>query len=323
MNNIEIEELEKYESLNGSITSRRINEIKNRIRNGFYQTSSSSSSSSSSTSNEILTPKKIIPTPKRRILNLKRDVSDKRDFKLTEQVFSTISIPNNIDWTDTMSPVKNQGQLGSCVGFATAAMKEWQEQREHDKEVADGKKYMREEDHYDLSEAWIYWKCKEIDPWPNSEGTSIRCAMQVLQKHGVPCEKAYPYSDKYKGKPESWAKLIAKWGKIDSYWRCRGIDDLRLALPNGPVVIGIACFREIFSPSDSGIVSYPNNPDEILGGHAICSVGYNDDHSLIKFKNSWGTKWGNNGYGYIPYTYVNDFMWDAWVAKDLSVTKKI
>jgi len=256
-------------------------------------------------------------------LTLLKDEPDKRDFRLSENVFEPIKSPNSVDWTEKMSPVKDQGQLGSCVGFAVAAMKEWQEQIEHDKEVAEGKKYEREEDYYDLSEAWIYWNCKKIDPWPDSEGTSIRCAMQVLHRIGVPCEDAYPYSDQFEGSPKRWAKLIAKWGLIDSYYRCNGIDDLKIALPNGPVVIGVACFREIFFVDDTGVIPYPANPDEMLGGHAVCAVGYDDSKQLVKFKNSWSFAWGQNGYGYLPYKYIDDFMWDSWIAKDIAVTKKM
>ena len=259
-------------------------------------------------------------------LNLIKDKPDERDFKLDYEVFGgKTDLARIVNYTDDMSPVKNQGGLGSCVGFAVAAMKEWQEKIEHEKELSEGKTYKRPED-YDLSEAWVYWNSKKIDPWPNEEGTSIRCAMQVLRKIGVPCEKAYPYSDKYKGSPEKWAKLIAKWGLIDSYWRCKSLRDLRVALNNGPVVIGIACFREIFYASQSnppGYVNYPKNPDEVLGGHAICVVGYNDNTKLVKFKNSWGTAWGDDGYGYLSYKYIKHFMWDAWIAKDLQVTKKI
>ena len=297
MNNIEISELKKYNMDLKSCTDEEINGIKNEISRRLKKASS--------------------------MLNLEKDVFDSRDFKLTEDVFSKTSFKKNVDWTNTMSSIKNQGKLGSCVGFAVAAMKEWQEQQEHEREVAEGKKYRRKQDHYDLSEAWIYWNCKKIDSWPRSEGTSIRCAMQVLHKMGVPCEKAYPYSDKYKGKPESWAKLVARWGLIGSYWRCKGLDDLRLALQNGPVVIGILCFREMFFVGKNGKISYPSNSNEILGGHAVCAVGFNDRKKLIKFKNSWGKKWGKNGYGYISYKYVNNCMLDAWVAKDLSVTRKI
>ena len=258
-------------------------------------------------------------------LTLEKDEKDKRDFKLTESVLKVdAGAVRYIDWSKYMSPVKNQGRLGSCVGFAVAAMKEFQEYTEHMEEVKQGKKYKREQDQYDLSEAWIYWNSKKIDPWPDSEGTSIRCAMRVLHKIGVPCEAGWEYDDRFKGEPKSWAHLVAKWGLIDSYWRANGIDDLRLALANQPVVIGIACFEEIFRPNfETGVVRYPANPNNLMGGHAICAVGYSDNMQLIKFKNSWGRDWGKKGYGFISYKYINDFMWDAWVAKDLNVTRKI
>lgn len=228
---------------------------------------------------------------------------------------------NFVDWTPYMSPVKDQGSLGSCIGFAVTAMKEFQEQIEHVQEVMEGKKYTREEDHYDLSEAWVYWNSKKIDPWPDSEGTSIRCAMRVLHKIGIPCEAGWKYDDRFKGKPESWATLIAKWGLIDSYWRIEGVEQLKLALNEQPIVIGIACFEEIFNPIN-GVVNYPANPNNVLGGHAICAVGYDEDSEIVRFKNSWSTKWGDNGYGYLPYSYINDYMWDAWVAKDMKVDRK-
>lgn len=300
MNNIEIKNIK---GLKAGMTDQQINELKS----GKKKTYSSVKVVKEELANLVK-------------LNLKKDVVDDRDFRLT----SVFGMPSQVDYTSEMSRVKDQGGLGSCVGFASAAMKEWQEQQEHMREVAEGKLYTREEDHYDLSEQWIYYKCKTIDPWPNQEGTSIRCAMQVLHKIGVPCEEAYPYNDQYKGEPESWAKLIAKWGLIDSYYRCDDLNALKSSLANnGPTVIGIACFREIFTVGSNGYIPYPNNPNEIYGGHAICAVGYNDATQCVKFKNSWGMEWGNKGYGLLPYQYINDFMWDSWVARDLSVTKKI
>ena len=259
-------------------------------------------------------------------LTLERDTRDERDFAFSsnESLLRSELSKNYIDWTKYMSPVKDQGRLGSCVGFATAAMKEFQENIEHIREVKGGKKYRRKEDHYDLSEAWIYWNCKKIDPWPNLEGTSIRCAMKVLHKIGVPNEAGWKYDDRFKGKPESWANLISKWNIIDSYWRINTVDELRLALLDGPVVVGVACFEEIFKPNfETGVVAYPKDPSKIYGGHAICIVGFSDSAKQFKFKNSWGKYWGKMGYGFLSYRYIQDFMWDAWVAKDLSVTKKI
>jgi C1A family cysteine protease len=260
----------------------------------------------------------------KKLNGLKKDIEDPRDYKYKTLLpgITPAVLPVQVNWTDKMSNVKDQGRLGSCVGFAVAAMKEFQEQTEHDIEIKAGKKYKRKEDQYNLSEMWVYYKAKLIDPWPNEEGTSIKCALQVLKKDGAPCEKAYPYNDKFKGSPANWATLIAKWALIDSYWRLETINDMKLALVAGPIVIGISCFDEIFRVGSGGIVPYPKYPDDDQGGHAICIVGYDDDKQLFKFKNSWGTGWGSGGYGYLSYKYVQDFMWDAWICKDLSVTKK-
>jgi len=312
MNNIEIK---KIPGLKPGMTDKQINELKSGEKKPVVEKKVVVNKDRLPS---VQVEKTLLDTIK---LNLIKDEVDNRDYKLSSSLYG---LPAKIDWTTEMSHVKDQGELGSCVGFATAAMKEWQEQQEYMKEIAAGKSYIREEDEYDLSEQWIYYKAKEIDPWPDDEGTSIKFAMKVLQKIGVPCEKAYPYNESYKGKPESWAKMIAKWGLIDSYYRCEDLNSLKSSLANnGPTVIGIACFEEIFYVGGNGYIPYPANPDWFYGGHAICAVGYDDVNKVIKFKNSWGKEWGNKGYGLLPYKYINDFMWDAWVAKDLSVTKKI
>ena len=266
---------------------------------------------------------------KYRGLDLKKDPEDLRDFRFTTIIKDHIttknllaSLPNAVDYTEEMSPVKDQKYLGSCVGFAVSALKEWQEQKEHAEEVAAGKKDHRDDKYYDLSEAWIYWKAKEIDAWPGEEGTSIKYAMKVLNKIGVPCEKAWPYNDFDYGDPERWATLVARWSLIDSYYRINNLIELKAALVNGPVPIGVGCYEEIDYVGSDGVVPYPERPQYCYGGHAICAVGFSDETKLVKFKNSWGD-WGNNGYGYLSYNYIRDFMWDAWVCKDLSVTKEM
>jgi len=262
-------------------------------------------------------------------LNYRKDPEDIRDYdyktslKVPSLTSIMKSIPKSVDHSGGMSPIKNQGVLGSCVGFAVSALKEWQEQKEHNEEVEKGKKNHRDEKYYDLSESWIYWNSKKIDPWPGQEGTSIRFAMQVLRNIGVPTEKAWPYDDKIYGEPKSWANLVSRWSLIDSYWRIDNHNDLRVALTESPVVIGIGCYEEIFSVGSDGIVKDPVNPQYSYGGHAICAVGYNNSNNLVKFKNSWGPSWGQNGYGYISYNYVMRYMWDAWTCKDLSVTKEM
>ena len=41
-----------------------------------------------------------------------------------------------------------------------------------------------------------------------------------------------------------------------------------------------------------------------IGAHAMCIVGYNDKTKLFAVANSWGNKWGNNGFCFMPYDYL-------------------
>ena len=249
-----------------------------------------------------------------------KDRIDERDYSFKTVLSSKLSTTPMIkDYTSLMSPVKDQRNAGTCVGFAVAAVKEYQEQQEYLSEKKSGSKYERKEKHYDLSEQWIYYKSKEIDPWPNQEGTSIRDALKQLCKLGVPPEKGWLYNDIIKGKPEVWAKSIARWGKGQEYYRINNLNELLTALTNvGPVVIGILCFEEIMNPQ-KGLVKYPINPNRCYGGHAITCVGFSKKTKLIKFKNSWSRNWGDNGYGYLPFKYIENYMIDAWALIDINI----
>ncbi|MCK5491938.1 MAG: hypothetical protein KAJ14_02370, partial [Candidatus Omnitrophica bacterium] len=67
----------------------------------------------------------------------------------------------------------------------------------------------------------------------------------------------------------------------------------------------------------TGLVPMPKKNEAALGGHAICPVGYDDKKKLVKFKNSWAEKWGQKGYGFLPYAYIEQYMLDAWSSVDI------
>jgi len=205
-----------------------------------------------------------------------------------------------------MSPVRDQQTEGTCVGFATTVgMKEYQEHLDYRKIV-------------ELSPRFLYNQCKRIDGMPKEEGTEIRFAMKVLKSLGVCQEKFWPYQPHQKNKAGKGADKDAKRFKVKAYARILNLNELRLTLATkGPAVIGIMVFKGLMNTGKTGIVPMPERFDRILGGHAICPVGYDDKKKLIKFKNSWSTNWGQKGYGFLPYEYIEQYMMDAWSSVDI------
>jgi C1A family cysteine protease len=67
----------------------------------------------------------------------------------------------------------------------------------------------------------------------------------------------------------------------------------------------------------TGRIPYPAAGEKIVGGHAVMAIGYNDQLKIkntnpggietkgaLLIRNSWGTGWGEGGYGWLPYEYV-------------------
>ena len=70
--------------------------------------------------------------------------------------------------------------------------------------------------------------------------------------------------------------------------------------------------HERFMDAPGGIIPMPDPGCEFLGGHAICIVGFDRRDRMFKFTNSWGTQWGDHGFGHIGYATFQALLMDAW-----------
>jgi len=218
------------------------------------------------------------------------------------------NLPKEIDWTSQQTEVRDQGNEGTCVGFDVTALKEFQEWREYGKII-------------DLSERWIYEWAKEEDEFPGTdyEGTTIRGAMKALQKHGICPEELWPYVPGVRGEPNEQAANRASIFKIKKY-RSLTIPQKDITLvkrglhETGPIALGVAVHSTWFDVGKDGIIK-PSSSQNILGYHAILMVAYDDKY--LKFKNSWGTGWGAQGYGYLEWEFAMFILHSAWAAYDL------
>jgi C1A family cysteine protease len=248
-----------------------------------------------------------MPLPLGRALGCHKDPEDERDYPLTRMTTAQKKkLPKSVDYTSKMSAVSDQGDEGTCVGFATVdGLKEYQEHAEWNKDLQ-------------LSVRYVYSNCKKIDDWPDEEGTSIRYALKILQKKGVAPDKCWPYKPHQTDGPCEKADELAKPYRIERYVRLNSLQSMKESLfVNGPFVAGVDVFDSWFQADHDGKVPMPKEGDQLAGGHAICIVGYDDITKEFKFKNSWTAGWGDHGYGYLPYDYILNYCGDAWSAKDL------
>jgi len=233
-----------------------------------------------------------------------KDPRDPRDIPIN-LVLPRLEAPTEIDFTPEMSPVRDQGGEGTCVGFAAVTgVKEQQELREHGRLI-------------ELSPRFLYARCKLSDGIPAQEGTYPRVAMKILASTGVCLEKCWPYRPFQDDEPCPEAETQAFPFRIRTYARLGGVAEMERSLAvNGPFLVGVRVFSCWYDSPDGRIPDPAEDEDE-LGGHAVCVVGYSRAGRYFKFKNSWGERWGDLGYGYFSYGYIERYCMDAWSATDV------
>lgn len=163
-------------------------------------------------------------------------------------------------------------------------------------------------------------------------GASIRDSIKATYQFGIADEAAWPYSvAKYRDKPPQAIWDAAAKHKVTSYHAIADGDifTMKAALVDRYLVaFGFSVYTGINVAGSTGNLSLPKQGEKLIGGHAVCLVGYDDervnpDKSVGAFlvRNSWGTGWGLNGYFWMPYNYVGNTKMakDFWVVKSAPI----
>jgi C1A family cysteine protease len=230
-----------------------------------------------------------------KVYNLKPQQEDKRDYIYMSHILQVPSVYFNIKMT-TM-PILDQGNIGSCLPNATYALF-----------------YILSNSSITLSRLQLYMTTRAIDgsSLTQDSGCTIRGCMKAISKYGLCDEKIWPYTI------SNFAKLAPSQAFTNTYKLTNFIytfinQDLtsikQILSSNSPIVLGIYVYSsfESTNASKTGVIPVPNTKmEKLLGGHAILLVSYNDEKQYFQFQNSWGIGWGDNGYGYIPYSYILD-----------------
>ena len=239
------------------------------------------------------------------------DAHDHRDFLYSAHPECTLAplLPPLIDLRSKMSPIEDQGQLGSCVAHGTCAALEYLELQDIQKSVIApvvfGKHFQN------LARLYLYYNARAIDGSTDRDaGTQIRSAIKALRDKGICREVLWPYdTSKVFYTPSLEAYGEGSKHKVVTGYRVNNTSliELKQSLASGyPVIFGVTVYSSFMSPqvAKTGVVPNPSMSDRLEGGHCMALVGYDDSHNAFIVRNSWGTSWGMQGYCLMNYGYV-------------------
>lgn len=255
-----------------------------------------------------------------------RDLPDMRDHTTETDTVSKVlaksalfrktrrTLAKSVDLREFCSPIEDQGRLGSCTAQAGVGMLEYFERR------AFGK-------HLDASRLFLYKVTRKLLGLAGDDGAYLRDTMKAMVLFGVPPERYWPYDEpNFNDEPSAFCYSFAQNFKTVDYYRLDPpntptstvLENIKTNLAaNLPAMFGFSVYSSIPPSGDGkGEIPYPSSGDSLEGGHAVLAVGYDDNKKIgskkgaLLIRNSWGTEWGDRGYGWLPYAYVENGLAD-------------
>jgi C1A family cysteine protease len=225
------------------------------------------------------------------------DLPDQRDILYSAPPAVLAKLPESVDLRPNCPPIYDQGDLGSCTANAIGAAFQFEQMKQG-------------VPNFIPSRLFIYYSERAIEHTIDSDsGAMIRDGIKSTVKQGVPPEELWPYKiEKFKTKPPSNIYAEAKKHQVLLYRRIlQSLPQMRSCLATGyPFVLGFTVYESFESQAvaKTGDVPLPGAHEQVVGGHAVLAVGYDDTQRRFLLRNSWGVDWGLKGYFTMPYSYL-------------------
>jgi C1A family cysteine protease len=228
------------------------------------------------------------------------DLPDQRDHIFAAPPTVVAALPPSVDLrVQCPRQIYDQGQLGSCTANAIAAALEFDLLKQG---LTD----------FMPSRLFIYYNERVIEGTVKSDsGAMIRDGIKTVAKQGVCTEELWKYDiAEFAVKPPARCYQAAVKNRVLSYQRVpQSLTSIKGCLAHGyPVVFGFQVYESFESQhvAKTGVVPLPATTEELLGGHAVLAVGYDDASARFLVRNSWGPEWGQGGYFTMPYPYLTE-----------------
>lgn len=250
--------------------------------------------------------------PLSRKFNVQPSPVDQRDKNYTVK---NIPVKIETDLREWDSSVEDQLTLGSCVSHALTSCFELMTKQDTPEKFVD------------LSRLFSYYHTRVLEDTVNKDDgvLHIRNALKAANHYGICKEELWPYViENFAQQPWPHCYLDAAKRKVLSYQTIGSyVDILEHLTLSRPVMVGMSVFEGFMTVNDKNpTIPMPSEYDYIVGGHAVAIVGYSLPKQHFIVKNSFGKEWGENGYCYMSFDYLNKYVFEGWsfdVATDDSV----
>jgi C1A family cysteine protease len=227
------------------------------------------------------------------------DLPDQRDHTYAVAAQLVQNLPDSVDLRDQCPDVYDQGELGSCTGNAIAAALEFDRMKQN-------------LDDFTPSRLFIYYNERVLEGTVDSDsGAQIRDGIKSVAQQGDCPESEWPYdlSKFAEAPPQSCYDDALQYKAVLYQSVSQNLADMQGCLASGyPFAFGFTVYESFESDAvaQTGNMPMPKSDEQVIGGHAVLAVGYDNEDRVLIVRNSWGEGWGDAGYFYMPYAYLLD-----------------